>query len=267
MAEQRAQPGDQTVKSYLVLITAVLALVGFVLEIGPVAGVFPSVLTGLEMELPTSGFLPYLALAASAAIGLHLTEDEPTPKEEKPERAEGQPTPEGEMIGTRTRVRPEIHQLRMVVTALGGFALLKGVNLVLLWPSAQAAGINLPLTFRFGLFYMALAWLVMWQFLRWFAQGRKWIRLQDELVGGNVTRVVAPLILIAPLLYVISLLTQRMVLTPPVITTILLQLTLVAAAAFLWYAHPRALRRTIFGLLLLGGLIFVLTGMHAMVER
>jgi hypothetical protein len=62
----------------------------------------------------------YLALAASAAIGLHLHEPEPTPKEDKPENrpplqatSAGHEPPEH----ARTRVRPEIHQLR---PGLGG---------------------------------------------------------------------------------------------------------------------------------------------------
>ena len=66
----------------------VATLIGFVLEIGPVAGIFP-VVVALSLELPTLGFLPYLALAASAAVGLHLSEEEPTPKEKKPEAPGG----------------------------------------------------------------------------------------------------------------------------------------------------------------------------------
>ena len=273
MAEKDVQLNDQTAKLYLVLITGVLALIGYVLEVGPVnsvfpvTSIFPTVALGLSLTLPALGFLPYLALAASAAVGLHLAEEEPTPKEEKPEVPEVKPTPEGEMVGERVRVRPELHQLRMVFTALGGYALLKGISVALMWQPAQAVNINLLSAFRFGFFFIALGWLVMWQFLRWYAQRRKWIRLQEELVGGNVTRVVAPIILIQPVLYFAGLLFQRMVIVPQVLIAILLHLTLVAAAALLWYARPLTLHRTVLGLLLTGGAVIILTALQAIVQR
>ena len=266
MSVKRVKISDQTAKLYLVLMTAALALIGFVLEIGPVAAVFPSVLTALALELPTFGFLPYLALAASAAVGLHLFEEEPTPKE-KPPATPGQPLPEGEAVGQQVRVRPELHQSRMFFTALVGYALLKGVNLALMWQPAQAAGINLLRAFSFGFVYVALGWFVMWQFLRWYARRRKWIRLQDELVGGDVTRIIAVVALINPVIFVVrDMVLQRLALSPPVITNLLLHLSLMAMAALLWYAHPVILRRTVAGLFAVGGAIILLTILQAILN-
>jgi len=270
MAPPPPKPSDQTAKLRLVSITAALSLVGFVLEIGPVAGVFPSVFLGLALELPTLGFLPYLALAASAAVGLHLSEEEPTPKEKKPETPNVQPTPEGEMVGQQVRVRPELHQLRMVFTALGGYALLKGLNLALMWPQAIRYGIGpgqLLYAYEFGFVFVALGWFVMWQFLRWYAQRRKWVRLQEELVGGNVTQLIAVFILIKPFVNILTMILQRITPNPLVITAILLNLAVAAAAWLLWTARPVTMRRTVVGLLTTGGIIVLLTILRAIAER
>lgn len=255
---------------HLVLITAVLALVGFVLEIGPVAGaIFPSIAIALALELSTLGFLPYLSLAASAAVGLHLNEEEPTPKEKTPEVPEAtQPTPEGEMVGLRVRVRPDLHQMRMIFTALGGYAALKGLNLALMWPRATVQHGILPeqliSLFEFGLVYVALGWLVMWQFLRWYAQRRKWVRLLDELMGGNVTQVVAIFLLIKPILNIGGII--RITLNPSLIVALLLNLAVIAAAWLLWAARPVTLRRTIVGLLTVSGVIILLTVIYAILR-
>ncbi|MHB0937593.1 MAG: hypothetical protein ACYDCO_18895 [Armatimonadota bacterium] len=270
MATPASKPTDQLAKTHLVLITAVLALVGFVLEIGPVAGVFPFILVGLALELSTLGFLPYLALAASAAVGLHLSEEEPTAREKKPETPEApQPTPEGEMVGQRVRVRPDLHQMRMIFTAIGGYAVLKGLNLALMWPLApnynisQAQLIN---AFEFGFVYVALGWLVMWQFLRWYAQRRKWVRLQEELVGGNVTQVVALFILIKPLINIGTVILQRITPNPQLVIAILLNLAVIAGAWLLWTARPVTMRRTVVGLLTVSGVIILLTVIRAVLE-
>jgi len=259
---------DQTVKTYLVLITAVLSLIGFALEVGPVAGIFPTILVGLSLELSTLGFLPYLALAASAAVGLHLTEEEPTPKEKKPEAPEAQPTPEGELVGER--VRPELHQMRMVFTALGGYAVLKGLNLVLMWSLAPRYSVStgqLLSAYEFGFVYVALGWFVMWQFLRWYAQRRKWVRLREELVGGNVTQVVALVILIKPFIIFFNMIRLGFTFNSLVITTVLLNLAVVAGAWLLWIARPVTLRRTVVGLFTTGGVILLLTIIRAVIEH
>jgi len=271
MSDETRKTSDQTAKTHLVLITAALSLIGFVLEIGPVAGIFP-VIIGLSLELPTLGFLPYLALAASAAVGLHMSEDEPTPKEKKPETPEVQPTPEGEMVGQRVRVRPELAQMRMVFTALGGYALLKGINLALMWPLAttQGSGIlpeQLLSAFQFGFVYVALGWFVLWQFLRWYAQRRKWVRLQEELVGGNVTRVVALVILIKPVINILLLVKDSHTLSPLLITEVLPNLAVMVGAWLLWSARPVTMRRTIVGLLTTGGVIVLLTIARSFIER
>jgi len=267
MSDETRKTSDQTAKMHLVLITAALSLVGFVLEIGPFAGIFP-VIVGLPLELPTLGFLPYLALAASAAVGLHISEEEPTPKEKKPEVPEVRPTPEGEMVGQRVRVRPELAQMRMVFTALGGYALLKGINLALMWPlvAAQGSAVSpeqLLSAFQFGFIYVALGWFVMWQFLRWYAQRRKWVRLQEELVGGNVTYIIAFFILIKP---VINLILKSYALSPLIITEVLLNLAVLAAAWLLWTARSVTMRRTIVGLLTIGGAIVLITIALAFIE-
>jgi hypothetical protein len=267
MSAETRKPTDQTVKMHLVLITAALSLVGFVLEIGPVAGIFP-VMVGLSLELPTLGFLPYLALAASAAVGLHISEEEPTPKEKKPETPDVQPTPEGEMVGQR--VRPELAQMRMAFTALGGYALLKGINLALMWPLAAQYGVaqeQLISAFQFGFVYTALGWFVLWQFLRWYAQRRKWVRLLEELVGGNATRIVAFVILIKPLINILNLIREGYTLNPLIITEVLLNLAVVAAAALLWSARPVTMRRTVMGLLTTGGVIVLFTVLRAFIQR
>jgi len=271
MANPAPKTNDQLAKTHLVLITAVLALVGFVLEIGPVAGaVFPTIAIALALELSTLGFLPYLALAASAAVGLHLTEEEPTPKEKKSEVPEApQPTPEGEMVGQRVRVRPDLHQMRMIFTALGGYAVLKGLTLALMWPQATVHYGILPeqllYLFQFGFVYVALGWLVMWQFLRWYAQRRKWVRLQEELVGGNVTQVVALFVLIKPVINIGNIVV-RFSPTPSLVIAILLNLAVIAAAWLLWAARPVTLRRTVVGLLTVGGVIILLTVIYAILK-
>lgn len=269
---------DQTVKLRIVFLTGAFALIGFFLEIGPVGGVFSlansgiSVLNALTLELATFGFLAYLALAASAVIGLHLSEEEPTPKEEKPTEplqatSEGGAAPEE----ARVRVRPELHQLRMLFTALGGFALLKGINLALMWPTAVDYGMTtgtLVRVFEFGFIYVALGWFILWQFLRWYALRKKWIRLQEELVGVDVSRVIAVAILVKPVIFFAGFLLRG----PNVGITLwtmaaLLHLTLIAVAILLWKARPFTLRRTLIGLGIIGGVIILLTAILAVIER
>ncbi len=266
------KPTDQVVKLQIVLITAVLSLVGFLLEVGPV-GVFPLVSIGLALELPTLGFLPYLALAASAAIGLHLPEQEPTLKEKPPEPTTTplKATSEGEMAEgqVRTRVRPELHQSRMVVTAMGGFIVLKGLNLAMMWPLTASSGITfeqLTRAFEFGFIFMSVAWMIMWQFLRWFAQRKRWIRLQDELIGADINRIMAVVVLLRPLLYFGAAFFRGFPYVSPLLTT-LLELSVAAIAVLLWFARPLTLRRTITGLLIVEGVILLLTVALVIVER
>ncbi|HEY3378721.1 MAG TPA: hypothetical protein VGL77_14635 [Armatimonadota bacterium] len=273
------KPTDQTLKLRIVYLTAALSLVGFVLEIGPVGGVFslanagPTVWGALTLELSTLGFLAYLALAASAAVGLHLTETEPTPKEDKPdsrtplEATSDGPPPEK----ARTRVRPELHQLRMLFTALGGYALLKGISLALMWPQATQSGISpgaLVRALEFGFIYVALGWFVLWQFLRWYALRRRWIRLQDELLGVDVNRIIAVVLLIKPVVFFLTLALRGEPGTPLLLLmSALLHLAVVAAAALLWFAHPLTLRRTLIGLSATGAAIVLLTLVLIAVER
>jgi hypothetical protein len=264
---------DQVVKTRIVLLTAAFALVGFFLEIGPVGDVFslsnkgPTVFTGLTLECATLGFLAYLALAASAMLGLHLYEEEPMPKDEK----EGEPPPApvlpvagmGDAAGAAVRVRPELHQLRMLLTALGGYVLLKGITLVLLWPLAQQSRLtqsNLFQLTEFGFVYTALSWFMLWQFLRWYARRRKWIRLQDELVGNDINRIIALAFFIKPAIYFVTAAWRsELSFSPLGVLTMLLNLTLVAIAAILWVARPYTLRATVIALAVTGGVIVLLT--------
>ncbi len=263
---------DQTVKLRIVLLTAAFALVGFVLEIGPVGGVFSlinkhqRIADALTLELQTFGFLAYLALAASAFVGLHPSEEEPTPKETPPGEPALKAAGKGDTAGEEVRVRPELHQMRMIFTALGGYTLFKGISLMLMAHYGIDIAERLRL-FNFGFFYVALAWLVMWQYLRWYAQRRKWIRLQAELVGVDVTRVVAVIVLLTPLLFAINL-ARGVVGGAHVleITAGLLYLVIVIAAILLWLSRPFTLRQTIIGLLICSGAIVLLTALLAILE-
>lgn len=260
-AVDRMTPTDQSRKMRIVLIAAVMGLVGFVLEVGPL-GAFTHVKEGFAYELPALGFLAYLALAASAAVGLHLTETEPTLKdEEQEEPTELTPSAQGEAAGERVRVRPELHQLRMLLTALGGYLVLKGISnlfISMMYPGAVLLP-QLQKGFEFGFFYVALGWFVLWQFLRWYAATKQWVRLQDELAGGDVSRVVAVVIFMKMLLSFYTLVITPHAFNIYLILTILLYLTLLPAAFLLWTARPYTLRQTITGLLTTGAVIVLFT--------
>jgi hypothetical protein len=271
------KPTDQIVKWRIVLLVAAFSLLGFVLELGPVCGVFSllsqgrPIVTGLTMELASLGFLGYLALAASAAIGLHAAEDEPIAKERKmPEPTEPlPPLGEGESAQEQVRIRPELHQLRMLFTALGGYVLLKGISLLLMWPSAQRAGISsgaLLHLFQCGFLFVALGWFILWHFLRWYARQRKWERLQDELVGADATKILAAIILLRPLIYFVIPATHGLTLNIQPILSLLLEVSLVCFATFLYFARPYRLRRTVISLGITGGVMIVLTIALAVAE-
>lgn len=265
------KPTDQTAKLHCVLIAAALGLVGFLLEVGPVGGVFSltasglPIFTGLTLELLTLGFLAYLALAASTAVGLHLSEEEPTPKEGPREPTEAT-AGAGPAVGERVAVRPELHQMRMYFTALGGYAILKGMNVLLLSRYGLTTG-QLTRLFEFGFIFTALGWFVLWQFLRWYAQRRRWVRLQAELIGGDVTQLVAVAVLVKPLVFFFT--TARNGLAPGLLTVlaVLLHLSIVATALLLWSARPLTLRRTLISLGVVGVAVLFLTLALAIAER
>jgi hypothetical protein len=268
-------PSDQTLKARLVGVTALFGLLGFVLEIGPVGGAFSlvnrgaPVATALALEMATLGFLAYLALAGSAAVGLHLSEKEPTPKEEERPEPQSMRAGDGDLVGTQVRVRPEWHQFRMVVTALGGYAVLKGISSYFMWLLAPQYGVDRQVVlqaYQFGFSYIAVSWLVLWQFLRWYALKHRWVRLQAELIGGNVAQVIAVVILINPLIFFVRLAGQFS-LNPTTLLAVLLHLTVVVAAVLLWTARPFTLRRSVIALLATGGVALVLTVMLAALER
>jgi len=254
------QPSDSTVKLRIVYLTAALSLVGFFLEVGPVGGTFQLVTTGFRLELSTLGFLAYLALAASAAYGLHLFEDEPTPREDKQPATPLKAGGDGGEIREYVRTRPEMHQLRMFFIALGGYTVLKGLTLALIWP--QAASLNVvPLAaFEFGLAYVGIGWFILMQFLRWYAMRRRWIRLQDELLGVDVPQIIAVAILLKPLFFFVTASMKGQLLAGPLyLMSDLLHLCVVAVAVLLWFARPYTMRRTLAGLSATGGIITLLT--------
>lgn len=262
-------PTDQTIKVRLVALVAAFGLAGFFLEIGPVAGAFPQVAIGLRLELSSFGFLAYLALAAAAVVTLRLSETEPTPKVEQPSSPPLPATSEGGEVREYARVRPDLQQLRSLLTALGGFTVLKGISLVFLWQAALQSNSYPARALQFGLAYVGLGWFILIQFLRWYARRRRWIRLHDELMGVDISRVVAVVIMLKPLFFLAvaiyaglrpaGLLYQ--------VAPVLLHLGLATAAVLLWLARPLALRRTVVGLAFVGGGIVLLTVVQAVLER
>jgi hypothetical protein len=229
----------------------------------------------LSLQLAALGFLAYLSLAAAAAVGLHLGETEPKPKKEDREEEEPGPTRvemDGDgAVGERVAVRPELHQMRMLFTALGGYTALKSLSLLFLYPAGQAYDITaavLSKAFSFGFFFVAFGWFLLWQFLRWYAHEKEWVRLQDELVGGDVSRVIAVVILLKPVIFTANLLSGvyawSTLLTP---LALLLQAALIAAASILWFARTATLRRTLTALAIVGAVIVLLTLALAVMER
>jgi hypothetical protein len=267
---------DQERKLNIVLITTLWGLLGFVLECGPVGGVFglalsgPPVTAGFTVELQSFGFLAYLALAAAVTLGLHLGEAEPTLREPTPD--ELRRDPEAGPVADRTfpRVRPELHQLRIMATALLGFTALKLVSLA--WMSARFEDIigigGITRLFEFGLVYIALGWFLFWQFAREYAASRQWARMVNELMGGTVSKAVAVVALVKPLWYIVAGLRDPRLLAGTVgILTLALHLSLVLIAVVLWTARPTTLRRTLYGLEASGGVVLVLTVLLAIVEQ
>lgn len=279
---------DATRKYRIVLIVGALALTGFFLEAGPVGGAFGlynaslPVNTALSLEMAALGFLVYLALAASAAVGLHLGEEEPKPKPKAKDDEEREPIvpvigtvempPEPEGAAEQVGARPELHQMRMFFTALAGYAVLKGISLTLMY-GAMAQSIANPAVvslkaFTFGLLFTAIGWFLLWQFLRWYAQEKSWVRLQAELVGGDVFRAIAVVLLYKPAVFLFRLATHQVDIAGlPLLLTGLLFLTLVAAAVLLWTSRPTTFRRTLAGLGVTGGVAAALTLALALVER
>jgi len=280
-------PSDQHIKLRIVLYCALFGLLGFLLEVSPVGGVFgsslggPPVFTAFTWELQSLGFLAYLALAAAAAVGLHLAEKEPVPKEPEEKKQDGdaaqrQPSPfapempEAPDVAERTypRVRPETHQLRMMASALLGYSALKWMSLTLM---GQRFGLDLghlSRLFETGLIFTALGWLLLWQFLRWYAAERQWIRLQEELIGGDVARPVALAILIKPLLFAYAVLANPLLVAGTRgLLVILLYLSLSALAVILWHARPGQLTRTLSTLAGAGIVFFLITLALGIVEQ
>lgn len=264
-----SKPTDQQKKWKLVFWATGFAFVGFVLEIGPLGGIYsllnsgPPVLTALLDELAALGFLAYLSLPAAALIGLHINEDEITPKKEGQDSEQLTASQGGGGVMEKVRVRPELHQLRMLATAIIGYSLFKIISLLLLYRSMETYGlstVSMVQLFNFGFGFVALGWFALCQFLRWYAQRQQWTRIQDELLGVDVTRVLAVLIMLRPLGYLISTIARGSLLFGASSYLTLAQvLTLFTASVILWFARPYNLKRTIIGLATCGILLVLLT--------
>lgn len=272
-----SKPTDQQKKWRLVFWATGFAFIGFVLEIGPLGGIYsllnsgPPVLTALLDELAALGFLAYLSLPAAALIGLHISEDEVTPKEDGDEQEQFSSSQDGEGVIEKVRVRPELHQLRMLATAIIGYSLFKIISLMLLFRVVEPYGlssISLVQLFNFGFGFVALGWLALLQFLRWYAQKQKWTRIRDELIGVDISRILAVLILLRPLGYLISVINHgRLLYGATSYLTLALVLTVFAASVILWFARPYTLQRTIIGLASCGVLLVILTVVLGVVEH
>ncbi|MEI7831774.1 MAG: hypothetical protein WCJ56_01030 [bacterium] len=262
---------DRVRKLQIVLIAALYGLVGFFLQAGPVGGVFSllnggrPVFSGMGILLSACSFLAFLAVACSAAIGLHLGEEEEKPGEpEKDPTTSIEDTP-GENI--RARIRPELHQLRMIITALGGYMALQAISLTVLHLRDGIETGVLVALFNFGLYYTAIGWFLLWQFLRWYAQEKKWLRLQDELIGMDAVRLVAVVLAIQPLGFLLVL-PVKIATTP----SLLLSLTsisfgvLLLAAVVLWQSRRATMRLTALMLASFGVTLVLLTFAVGFVE-
>jgi hypothetical protein len=259
---------DKALKLQIVLVTASLALVGFFLEVGPVGGAFGlavggrPVLVGLTLGLQGFAFLPYLALAMSAAVGLHMGEDEPRPEPEDEDRRPTKPGQADAKPAPRARVRPDLFQLRMIVTAILGFVALKGMSLALAWPTAVGLGVTpatLTRTVTFGLAFTAIGWFILWHLLRWIAAQQQWVRLRDELVGVDAQRVLAGAIAIKPVWFLLTGATAAVLLGVIGALSIALFLAVGAAAVALALAVPARPRDTVVALGGISLLIVALT--------
>ncbi len=262
---------DRIRKLRIVLVAALYGLIGFFLQAGPLGGVFSllndgrPVFSGLGILLAAGSFLAYLAIAGSAAIGLHMGEEEEKPGEPEKEPTTSIDNTPGDDI--RVRVRPELHQLRMIITALGGYMVLQAISLTVLHLRDGIDTGVLVALFNFGLYYTAIGWFLLWQFLRWYAQEKKWLRLQDELIGMDAVRLVAVVLAVKPLGFLL-------VLPVKIATTSSLLLAfsgvsfgvLLLAAVVLWQARRETLRLTVLMLASFGVALLLLTFAVGFVE-
>lgn len=262
---------DRVRKLHIVLVAAGYGLVGFFLQAGPLGNVFtllngaPTVFSALGMLLTACGFLAFLTLAGSAAVGLHLGEDE-----EKPGDPEKEPTaviedkPADEI---RVRMRPELHQLRMIITALGGYIVLQSASLTVLHFRDRVEIGALVALFNFGLFYTAVGWFLLWQFCRWYAQQKRWLRLQDELVGMDSVRLVAVVLAVKPLIFLFTL--PAKITQAPALLLSLSSLSYAlwaAAAVLIWLSRRETMRLTAILLAIAGAILVLLTLVMGIVE-
>lgn len=236
---------DIVVKRKAILVVAVFSLFGYILEMGPIGHAWQLAILGFGYTLPVLGFLPYFALTMSAAIGLRITEYEYRHNEDEKEKQINL-TPEGEGIREKIAVRPDLHQLRMIIAALGGYVILRAISnffLSVMYPSVYVG--SLFNAFEFGFYYTLFSWFVLWQFIRWFVLLRKWGRLYQELVGADINKFLAIVILGVVVFSIYRNFINGFSLNIVDILNILIMISVAGMAYLVWQSRPYRLRKTL----------------------
>ncbi len=258
---------DIIIKRKAILIIALFSLLGYILEMGPISHAWQLAILGFGYTLPVLGFLPYFALTMSAAIGLRVTEYEYRSKENEDDK-ELNMTPDGQIIREKCAVRPDLHQLRMIITALGGYVILRVISNFCLSFMYPGVYINSLINgFEFGFYYTLFSWFVLWQFMRWFALLRKWQRIHQELVGADINKFLAIVIggvvafsLYRSVIYGLSFNIAD-------VLNLLIMLSVGFIAYLMWQTRPYRLRKTLINIGWVSLLITILTIFLVPAER
>lgn len=247
-------------------MVAMLSLFGYVLEMGPIAHVWQLTILGFGYTLPVLGFLPYFSLTMSAAIGLRINEYEYRRKDEDDKNINL--TPEGEAIKEKCAVRPDLHQLRMIIAALGGYAILRVISnffISLMYPGIFVD--SLFDSFKFGFFYIIISWFLLWHFLRWYTILHKWRRLTQELVGADSTKFLAIIITGIFLFSFYKFFINGISLNIIDILSLVIMISFFGIIYLVWQSRPYNLRRTVVNMGWVAILITVLTILLVPAER
>ncbi len=267
MNNARKPDSDIVAKRKIILIVALFSLFGYILEMGPIAHAWQLTILGFGYTLPVLGFLPYFSLAMSAAIGLRINEYEYRRDDDK-EVKNFKISPEGEMIKEKCAVRPDLHQLRMIIAALGGYAILRAISNYCL--SEMYPGIYLESLFngfKFGFFYIILSWFILWHFMRWYAMLRKWRRLTQELVGADSNKFFAIIIFGILLFSCFKNYIDGISFNMTDMLNIAILISFAGIAYFIWHSRPYNLRKTVVNIGWVALLITVLTILLVPAER
>lgn len=243
----KREESDIVVKKKAIMVVALISLFGYILEMGPIGHAWQLTILGFGYTLPVLGFLPYLSLTMSAAIGLRVTEHEYRHKEdEEEEDMEINITSEGEAVREKVAVKPDLHQLRMIITALGGYAILRVISNFFLSSMYPTVYFNsLVNGFEFGFYYTAFSWLVLWQFMRWFTLLHKWRRLYQELVGSDINKFLAIVIGGTVLFSLYRCINEGFSFAVADILKILIIISLGGIAYLIWHSRPFNLSKTL----------------------